>query len=297
MATSSPRNFCSSRFFSFSRSLPLNVAVPLTIRPGGCGMSPRIDIVETLLPEPDSPTMPRISPGKTSYEMSSTACTMPSSVRNSTTRFRMERTGSGTNPALLRIECVAQTVADEVDAEHDRDDREAREHGQPPFLRIVLTVGDEDAERGRGRLDPEPEERERRLDQDAGRDGKGARDDDGAERVRQDVPEHDARVAGAGRARRLDVFLLAQREEDAAHDAGDACPEEERDDDRHAPLAPLALERRDGQQHGEQRQRQHEVGQAHQQVVDQAAEVAGDRTQREPDDRAEECDEEADLLR
>ena len=47
-------------------------------------------------------------------------------------------------------------------------------------------------------------------------------DDDRPDRVREDVAEHDADVAGAGRLRSLDVLLLAQGEEAAAHDAGKA---------------------------------------------------------------------------
>ena len=42
------------------------------------------DITVTLLPEPDSPTMPSTSPGATSNETPSTARTSPSSVRNET---------------------------------------------------------------------------------------------------------------------------------------------------------------------------------------------------------------------
>src|SRR5262249_34458604 len=215
IATSSPRNRCSSRFFSFRRSLPLNIAVPLAIRPGGCGISPRIDIVDTRLPEPDAPTIPRISPGKTSYESPSTAWTMPSSVRNSTTRSRIERIGSGTNPALLRVEGVTQAVADEVDAQHNQNDRDTGEYRQPPLLRVVLTVRGETTERRRGRLDTEAEERERGLDQDRGRNGERARNDDRTERVGKHVPEHDARVPGTRRLRRLDVLLLSQRQEHA----------------------------------------------------------------------------------
>src|SRR5262245_11305785 len=182
------------------------------MRPGGCGISPRIDIVDTLLPEPDSPTMPSVSPGKTSYEMSSTACTMPSSVLNSTTRFRIDRIGSssGTNSSLLRIERVPQAVADEVDADDDEDEHEAREHGQPPFLRVVLAVDDQDPERRRRRLDAEAEERERRLCEDRSGDGERCVYDHGAERVREDMPEHDPHVARAARPRRLDVLLLSQ---------------------------------------------------------------------------------------
>src|ERR1700733_7563436 len=146
IASSSPRKARSSFFFIFSRSLPLNIAVPLTMRPGGCGIRPRIDSVLTLLPDPDSPTIPSVSPGKTSYVMSSTAWTTPSSVLNSTARFLIERTGSGTNSPLRRIERVAQPVADEVHAENDQHDRQAGEDRQPPLLRVRLPALHEVAE-------------------------------------------------------------------------------------------------------------------------------------------------------
>src|SRR5581483_8502416 len=190
--------------------------------------------------------------------MPSTAWTTPSSVRNSTARSVIESSGSGTNSALLRVEGIAKAVADEVDAEDDEHDREAREHRQPPLLRVVLAAGDERAERRRGRLDPEPEEGERSLDEDRRRDGERAGDDDGAERVRQDVPEHDPEVARTGCLCRLDVLLLSQRQEDAAHDTRDRRPVEAREDERDAPLAALAEKRRNRQQDREERERQHE---------------------------------------
>src|SRR5207237_9102978 len=184
IATSLPRIRRSSRFFSCSRSLPLNIAVPLAMRPGGWGIRPRIDRVLTLWPEPGSPTIPSVSRGKTSYEMSSTAWTIPSSVLNSTARFLIERIGSGTDPPLRRVERVAQAVADEVDTEHDQHDHQAREHRQPPLLRVRLRVGDEHAERRRRRLDPEAQERRRSLDEDRRADRKRAAYDTGSERVR-----------------------------------------------------------------------------------------------------------------
>src|SRR6266446_1609901 len=130
--------------------------------------------------------------------MPSTAWTTPSSVPNSTTRSRIDRTGSGTNS---------------------------------PLLRIVLTRCDEHAERGRRRLDAEAEERERRFDEDRGGDRQRAVHDHGAERVREHVPEHDPQVTGAGRLRGLHVLLLAEREEDAANDPRERCPEEQREDE------------------------------------------------------------------
>ena len=46
----------------------------------GFGLSPRIDIIVTLFPEPDSPTTPSVSPGRISNDTPSTAFTIPSSV-------------------------------------------------------------------------------------------------------------------------------------------------------------------------------------------------------------------------
>src|SRR3954469_9346262 len=143
IATSLPRTRRSSRFFSLNRSRPWNIAVPLTTRPGGWGIRPSSASVETLLPEPDSPTIPSVSPGKRSYETPSTAWTIPSSVLNSTTRSSIERIGSGTYPPLLRVERVPETVADEVHTEDDQNDQQAREDRQPPLHGIVLPVGDE----------------------------------------------------------------------------------------------------------------------------------------------------------
>src|SRR5712664_3057281 len=126
--------------------------------------------------------------------MSSTAWTMPSSVLNSTARFWIDRTGSGTDPPLRRIERVAQSVAHEIDAEHDHHDGQPRKDGQPPLLRVRLPAGDEHAERRGWRLDPEAEKRERRLGDDRRGDRDRPVDDDRTERVRDDVTEHDAHV-------------------------------------------------------------------------------------------------------
>ena len=66
IAISLPRIRRISFFDVLRRSLPWKSASPRTMRPGGCGISPRMDIVLTLLPDPDSPTIPRVSPGKRS---------------------------------------------------------------------------------------------------------------------------------------------------------------------------------------------------------------------------------------
>lgn len=48
-------------------------------------------MVATLLPDPDSPTMPSVLPRARSNDSPSTALTTPSSVRKCTVRSRMER--------------------------------------------------------------------------------------------------------------------------------------------------------------------------------------------------------------
>src|SRR5207247_9195780 len=132
------------------------------------------------------PAMPSVSPGKTAYEMPSTACTTPSSVLNSTMRSRIDSSGSGTNPPLLRVERVAQAVADEVDAENDEDEHEPRQNGEPPLLRRDLAARDEHAERRRRRLDPKPEEGESGLGDDRGRHRERPVHDHRTKRVRED---------------------------------------------------------------------------------------------------------------
>ena len=47
------------------RSRPANRISPCVMRPGGSGISRRIDIALTDLPEPLSPTMATVSPGST----------------------------------------------------------------------------------------------------------------------------------------------------------------------------------------------------------------------------------------
>ena len=57
-------------------------------------VSPISVIAVTDLPEPDSPTTARISPGASSNDTPSTACTTPSSVAKDTFRSSTVRSGS-----------------------------------------------------------------------------------------------------------------------------------------------------------------------------------------------------------
>ena len=61
--------------------MPSKVIDPATIRPGGFGTSRAIERAVTLLPQPDSPTRPSVSPYFMSKLTSSTACTTPLGVK------------------------------------------------------------------------------------------------------------------------------------------------------------------------------------------------------------------------
>src|SRR6266478_1431990 len=69
------------------------------------------------VPLPDSPTIPRLSPGWGSNETPSTAFTIPPSVANWVRRSRTCRVGAANIGSLTpraRVERVAQPVAEEV---------------------------------------------------------------------------------------------------------------------------------------------------------------------------------------
>ena len=78
----------------------------------------------TLFPQPDSPTIPSVSPGAMSKETPSTAWIVPRRVQNWTRRSSTERSDSSP-VAEFGIQSLAQTVADQVEAETREDDRGA----------------------------------------------------------------------------------------------------------------------------------------------------------------------------
>ncbi len=88
-------------------------------------------------------------------------------------------------------------------------------------LKIGVACGDHLPPAGGRRADADAEERQRRLEQDVQRDQQGRVDDHRRDQVRQDLPEHDSRVGGPERARRLDELLLAQGQHEASDDPRD----------------------------------------------------------------------------
>src|SRR6185436_9687033 len=115
---------------SLRRSVPSKTIRPPTVRPGG-STRPRMEKPVTVLPQPDSPTSPRISPGLTEKLTPSTALTTPARVkkwvfRSSTTRVLSVKAG---------IQHVAQPVADQVDAHDGGEQRKAGIEADPVLAR------------------------------------------------------------------------------------------------------------------------------------------------------------------
>jgi len=75
-----PLIFCISCSFLVSISSPLKSMEPSSILPGGSGISRIMDRAVTLLPLPDSPTIPRVSPFPIEKLIPSTAGNTPSTV-------------------------------------------------------------------------------------------------------------------------------------------------------------------------------------------------------------------------
>src|SRR5579885_2640804 len=86
-----PRRSRISAGLSLRRSTPSNRISPPAIRPGGRGIRPMIESAVTLLPQPDSPTMPRVRPVSSEKLTPSTAWNSPPSASKYVARFLTSR--------------------------------------------------------------------------------------------------------------------------------------------------------------------------------------------------------------
>src|ERR687884_1954588 len=153
-----------------SRFSPLKIASPLEIV-FRFGLSPMIVRQVRLLPEPDSPTMPSVSPFSIEKLTPSTALTIPSSVRKWVLRSRTSR--RAIRSSLRKPDPWVDPGVEEVDEEVEDDDRERREHDHPLDGRDVVV--EEPADRG-------PPQAGQAVD--------GLREDGSAEREADVHPEH-----------------------------------------------------------------------------------------------------------
>src|SRR5258707_15308863 len=112
---------------------------PETIFPGGSGINRMSERFATDLPEPDSPTIPSVSPRLSSKLMPSTAFTTPSSV----SKYVRRTLTSSRFPLVLlvtchlslfphlRIERIAQAIAQKIQREQHHRHRQSRENQLP----------------------------------------------------------------------------------------------------------------------------------------------------------------------
>ena len=104
MPTVAPRSRSSDRLPSVRTSTPATSRRSAVTRDRGPA-SPTIDRAVTLLPEPDSPTRARHSPGAMAREIPSTAPTASSGAPNRTVRFSTRSVGR--MPAVMTAPCSA----------------------------------------------------------------------------------------------------------------------------------------------------------------------------------------------
>src|SRR6185437_7731436 len=139
---------------SGTRSFPDSSTEPETMRPPG-GSIFMMDMAVMVLPQPDSPTRPTVSPRRTVNDTPSTGCTASlrrrMSVRRSCTRSSsVTRRSPFLQPDFER---GPQRVADEVEGHDRQHDGDAGRVDQPPLalVDVVQAVGQHVAPVGRGR--------------------------------------------------------------------------------------------------------------------------------------------------
>jgi hypothetical protein len=104
------------------------------------GFSPMIVRQVTLLPQPDSPTMPRVCPFSTEKETPSTARTIPSSVWKEVCRSLTSRSANG----LGEPDPWVDPGVEKVDYEVEDDDRQGREDDHALNDRQIVALNGED---------------------------------------------------------------------------------------------------------------------------------------------------------
>jgi hypothetical protein len=178
-----------------------------------------------------------------------------------------------------RVEHVAHRVTEEVERQHHGQDREAGEDSEPPGVEVLHRARDHRSPLRRRRLSTEAEEGETGEQQDRRTDVERRQHQHGTGDVREDVDEQRPQRRVPEQATGDHVVLAAQPEHDAARDTGVLRP-------RHHDRRDHRVEQRraegccDHHREDDGRERHEQVGDAHQRLVDPAAEVAGERTDR-----------------
>src|SRR6266851_4254 len=214
IASSRPRISCSVFSLAARRSSPPKRMRPAVTRAAASRM-PMMAKAVTDFPEPDSPTMPSVSPRDSEKPTRSSARTVPERVRNSTARSSISSSAmsliGACSCAHAGIDNVAQAVAEQVEAEDGKHQSDAGKECAPPFARDdeARALGDHDAPfRGR-RPYAKPDEGKAGRVEDGIAEGQRNLHHHDWQNVRQDVGEQNARFTVARQPRRLDIAGLA----------------------------------------------------------------------------------------
>src|ERR1700722_572189 len=160
----------SSSSLSVLMSISSSLTLPPTMDPP-VGSRFMIDSAVMVLPQPDSPTTPSVSPASISKLTPSTACTVECFSLMSVRRSETCKSGATRSPLPTLepgLEGVAERVADEVERHDRQDNRDARRVDQPPVpvCDVVGAIREHRAPVRRRRLDAQAEEPQPGQDQD-----------------------------------------------------------------------------------------------------------------------------------
>src|SRR5262245_7218767 len=189
-------------------SVPPNRIEPWTSAPRGSSRSIARAVID--LPDPNSPTRPTASPGRTVSETSHSTARLVWSASSSTVSPAISSSGAPGCPrwapacwplaglalarsSAVRLCLLEQPLAEYVDRDHhDHDAHPGGERGQRVALQDAgLVLRDHHAPVGGGRLDPEAEERDGgQVDHGVPEQDGRLRDDQGRD-VRDEVPQAD----------------------------------------------------------------------------------------------------------
>src|ERR1700733_11395092 len=215
-----PRTLRISALDSRTRSRPSSSTCPATIRPPG-GSSRISEVPSMVLPEPDSPTSPSVSPSSMVKLTPSTACTVTSRSRISALRPETSSRLTAARPSTPQpyVKQVAQRVTQEVEGDDDDDDQHADGVNLPPVPGedVAGAVRQHPAPRRGRRRQPEPEVAEHGQHQDRVGHLERRVDHDRGHGVGDDVADYRAGRPAPHDLHGLDELPCAQRQALAAH--------------------------------------------------------------------------------
>src|SRR6202166_4582708 len=192
------------------RTLPRAVALPAS--------RPMAAMKTCVLPDPDSPTMATHSRAATASDTCRTAEMLWSGCEKLTVKSSMLNMDA--NSALLHVEGVAQSIAEDVQGKQQHRQKSAG-HQQYPGRRLHFSCafGNQSPQARMRFLDAQSAETQETFEHDDLRHGERGVDDDGSDDIGDHVFDDDAGGARPRRHRGLDEFPPANAQGLTAHDA------------------------------------------------------------------------------